>query len=131
MNRLSGKVTNITGRDSLHLVRVRCREQEFTVSVLELPSFVEPGVELDLLFKESEVMLVSDSQSDLSADNRVNGQTVLIWRGDILSQVFLKTACGEISSLITTTCLDRMSLRIGTLVQACVPAYAVALSRKT
>ncbi|WP_378178209.1 molybdopterin-binding protein [Aquimarina sp. SS2-1] len=115
MNIFSGNISNIKVSQSVSLVTIRLNEQvEFKTILVETPetaSYLNLGNPVNVLFKETEVIISIEDRSMISVQNKTKGVIKEVIKGTLLSKVILKTSIGDIVSVITTEVLDELKLR--------------------
>lgn len=127
MNRLKAVITRLEQRDSLCLM-------EFDASGIELsmllfdpkPSFT-PGRQVQVLFKETEVVLGKQLNGEISFSNRFKAVVTAIRKGGILADVSLRSCAGEFCSIITMRAAERLGLRENDEVTVMIKASQLSL----
>lgn len=105
MNTLKGEITELTERDSLTLVKSKVDSITLSAIVLDTPktaSYLKVGSSVNIIFKETEVIIATGSALKISLQNRFKGPIKSIASGDLLSKVIVASAAGDITSIITT-----------------------------
>lgn len=123
MNKLTGHIRSIKTHGKLSVVEVSCGEHSLLKAmVLETPEscdWLRQNAVINLLFKESEVILLSTPNLELSSGNTLQGTVNAIEKGDLLSRVRLDIESGSIYAMIPTEAISRMSITQGK------PGYAM------
>jgi molybdopterin-binding protein len=130
MNALRGRIAAIQSEGHLSLVDVAVEGQLFTAILLETPQsapYLAAGVEVSLLFKETEVSLAKNLSGLLSLRNRFQATVSSIVQGVIMSEVRLDYHGHRLSSIITTRAVERLGLAVGDAVEALVKANEMSL----
>ncbi|MGI6724374.1 MAG: TOBE domain-containing protein [Arcobacteraceae bacterium] len=111
MNILEGKIVKIQTKDDISLVFVDVKGSIFSSLLLDTKAMgLEVGDKVDLLFKETEV-LISSPSSQVSARNAFISKVISIEKGEILSQIDFSFIDGIISSIITTNALNALDIK--------------------
>lgn len=135
MNRLTGTIDKITSTDHLSQVEVAVSpglrfdvllwETSRTCSYLHLKGTVE------ILFKETEVILGSNLTGLLSVANLFPAQVKAVTWGEILTEVVLDSSGFEVVAIVPTSSGPGLDLREGLNLQWMVKASEVTLSEVT
>jgi molybdate transport system regulatory protein len=132
MNRLTGKITALSGRDGIVLVKIlSAGGLALTSVILESPEtahFIREGITVDILFKETEVMIGKGDVSGISVRNRIPGEITSVKLGEILCQVELRTNGAVIRSIITKEAATDLRLSVGDHVIALVKSNEISLA---
>ena len=83
---------------------------------------------LDILFKETEVLIGKGDCSHLSAQNQIQSQISSLEKEVLLSRLELITPVGIIVSIITTAAVDRLSLKKGDAVTALIKTNEIMVA---
>ena len=113
MNIFSGKISNIEVSKSLSLVSVKVGTTELKVIVVETPDtalYLTRGTTVDLVFKETEVIVATAVLSPISIQNKIKGSIRDIEQGIILSKVCISSDIGDITAIVPTEALSQMEL---------------------
>ena len=70
------------------------------------------------------------SNMSTSIRNRLAGTIINIVSGDVVSEIVIRTAAGEVTSIITTGSVKRMNLRLGDNVFAISKATEVSVEKE-
>ena len=131
MNTLKGKIAEVKVHESLSLVRVEVNGQLFSAIVIDTPDtvdYLQTGVNINLIFKETEVILARGNELNISLQNRFFGPVIAVESGDLLSKVVVNAKQGEITSIITTNAVRQLEIEVGTEVTALVKTNEMMLS---
>lgn len=131
MNTLKGKIAEVKVHESLSLVRVEVNGQLFSAIVIDTPDTVDylrTGINVKLIFKETEVILARGNELNISLQNRFFGPVIAVESGDLLSKVVVNAKQGEITSIITTNAVRQLEIEVGTEVTALVKTNEMMLS---
>ena len=113
MNILKGKIHQIETHEHLSLVKIKVGRFTFTTVVIETPQsvdYLQTGGEINILFKETEVLICRKPCPQISLQNRIEGTIEDIVKGKLLSQVTLRSEIGSIRSIITTNAVRQLGL---------------------
>ena len=131
MNSLQGKIAEVKVHESLSLVKVEVAGQLFSAIVIDTPDTVDylrEGVQVNLIFKETEVILASGEELRISLQNRFFGKVKSVASGDLLSKVVVDSAQGDITSIITTNAVRQLGIEQGMKITALVKTNEMMLS---
>ena len=132
MNNLSGKIKHIKNSEYLSEVSIELENNSiFNVFLVETPqsaSYLKPGQKIQLLFKETEVIISKNLMPEISIHNELKAEIIEIKPGKILSEILLKSAVGKIKSLLSSTVLQQMNFAESQEVLILVKANEIMLS---
>ena len=131
MNVFSGRIYNIEVSKSLSLVSVRVGTTELKAIVVETPktaSYLAIGTTVDLVFKETEVIVTTEVLSSISVQNRIEGNVQEITQGTILSKVCIGSDIGNIIAIVSTEALGEMKLTINQQVVVMIKINEIMIS---
>lgn len=126
MNRLKAQITSIQSSEHLSFVGVEANGELLHLLLLEKPLEVI-GDEVNLVFKESEVILSKDVVN--STANMSKGIINEIQKGEILTQVTLSYNDIEIASLVPTQTFDMMKCNLGDTIYWIINPSEISLQR--
>lgn len=127
MNKLPATIASVRHEDSLYFLELEAESIRLGMLLFDLkPAFVV-GSRVNVLFKESEVALGVDLSGELSFSNRFPARVTAIRRGEILAEITLRCAAGELASIVTMRAVERMGLAEGCAVTAMVKASQISL----
>lgn len=130
MNRFTGEIKEIETQGDLSLVVILVGNLAFSSIVLETPEstpYLKIGGKIDVIFKETEVMLSVNRTGEISTRTRIAAVVKDIEHGKLLSRVRLQASIGEFTSLITTQSVQRLRLEQGSLVEALIKTNEILL----
>ena len=117
MNRLGGKVVGVQSHGSLSLVQIALRSDivfiVIVIDTLETAPYLLVGCELEVLFKETEVILSVEDITITTLQNKLSGLIADIEKGNLLSRVVIGTEVGDVVAIIGTTAAENLSLSAG------------------
>ncbi len=133
MNKLPGKITHIKNSEYLSEVSIELVNKTiFNVFLVETPqtaSYLKPHQTINLLFKETEVIISRDLSPKISIQNQLKAEIIEIKPGKILSEIVLKTKVGLIKSLLSSALLQEMNFAESQEVLILVKANEIMLSK--
>ena len=132
MNKLPGKIKQIKNSEYLSEVTIALENNAiFNVFLVETPqtaSYLQLEQKINLLFKETEVIISKNLTPDISIQNQLKAEIIEIKPGKILSEIILKSHVGEIKSLLGSTLLQQMNFAESQQVLILVKANEIMLS---
>ncbi len=131
MNNLKGNIASITVQEKMSLVQVTSNEILFTAIVIDTPesaNYLKEGNAVNLIFKETEVIVGKGTAFAISLQNRIVGRLKLIRTGALLSKLVVSTELGEIASIITSNAVNELGLQVGDEVTVMVKTSEMMLS---
>lgn len=133
MNVFSGHISSIQVNESLSIVSVRINEHvELKTILVETPetaSYLKIENTVELLFKETEVIIAKEDQISISVQNKIKATIKKLERGVLLSKLLLKTDIGDVIAIITAEALNELMLVENQEVIAMVKVNEIMLSR--
>lgn len=134
MNRLSGHISAVRSAGQLSIATVQIGSTiEVSAVVIETPdtaNYLEVNYPIDILFKETEVILSLDEKNNSSIGNQFQGEIQNIEQGELLSRVVVRTSAGEIVSIIDTVSLNRMGLIVGQTIFILIKLNEIMLAQR-
>lgn len=130
MNQLSGMISQIQSSAAMSLVEVSVYEDRFCAIVLEIPaqnSYLKVGEPIEIVFKETEVVLAKNLSGIISLRNRAQACVKSIERSSLLTKVIMDYHGVNISSIVTSRSVDELALKEGDIVQWLVKTNEVSL----
>ena len=131
MNRLSGKIKFIKSDEYFSIVEIDVNGVILNSIIIETPetvSFLKIGSPMNIMFKESEVSIAKNLSGKISLQNKIPCFVKKIERGKLLSKIFLDCKGSTINSIITTTAVEQLELKINDEVLAMVKTNEVMLA---
>ena len=116
MNSLKGTINKVEVSGNLSLVTIWVGECSFKSIVVETPKTVDylmEGGEILVLFKETEVIIGTGENLQISLRNKMPGKIIDIERGKLLAKLKLETKAGIIVSIITANAVENLGLEVG------------------
>lgn len=132
MNSLKGHITEITVNGSMSLVTMSLGK-DITIKsiVIDTPQtapYLKKGEQLNLLFKETEVVIGAGALSMISIQNLIPATISKIENGVLLSKLVLQSTAGNIVALAATAAIKKMQLKEGDKVEAMIKFNEIMLS---
>lgn len=114
MNVFIGKIIEIDDDGTLSVVKVGITNK-ITLQVLLVESgqdatFLQKEKKVKLLFKETEVIIATGKDLNVSISNYLEGEIVACEKGKLLSSVQVATQAGQITAVIPTMEISRLEL---------------------
>lgn len=97
------------------------------IETAESADYLVMGGEINILFKETEVLICRKPCPNISLQNRIEGTIENIMEGKLLSQLNLKTDIGNIKSIITTNAVRQLDLKVSDEVIAMIKTNEIML----
>ena len=130
MNKLDGQIVRIESSEHMSLIDVKVREDIFSAIVLETPvsaSYLKIGERLQLLFKETEVLIAKNLTGLVSLRNRVKSRIKRLQKTQLLTKVVLDYNAAEINAIILTRSAESLALKEGEDVEWLVKTNEISL----
>ena len=131
MNSLTGSIETLQMENHLSLVSVKVDANLFSAIVIDTPataSYLEVGRQVNLLFKETEVVIAKSFSGGISMQNKFPGRVKSLEKGKLLCRVTVNFNDHAIVSLITTNAANQLELAIGDEVIAFVKTNEISLT---
>jgi len=132
MNSFSGHITQIKVSGGLSLVTVEvAKDLSLQTIVVETPDtaqYLKENNSVNVLFKETEVIIGVGDNKDVSLQNRISGNVIEIDKGALISKVVMETELGELGAVISTNAVENMSLKKGSTINALIKLNEIMLS---
>ena len=132
MNRLKGSIEEVKVSGNLSQVAIKIGDKiRINSIVIETPdsaSYLMRGQSVDVIFKETEVVLAKGNVDNLSLINRIPGEIREVKQGSILCEVSLITDAGPVLAIISREALDSMALGTGDRITAMVKLNEVMIA---
>jgi len=132
MNSLKGEIEQIDISGNLSLVGLKVGECHFKSILVETPETVDylrMGGEVDVLFKETEVIIGLGDNLQISLRNKMVSTITSIEKGKLLAKLVLQTNAGEVISIITSNAVENLGLKEGLQVMAMVKTNEILLAK--
>ena len=132
MNSLTGEIEQLNISGNLTLVGIKVGECHFKSIVVETPETVDylrVGNKVNVLFKETEVIIGIGEDMKISLRNKMISTISSIEKGKLLAKLVMETNAGEIISIITSNAVENLNLKEGTKVMAMVKTNEILLAK--
>ena len=132
MNSLKGEIEHIDISGNLSLVGIKVGDCQFKSIVVETPETVDylrVGGAVDVLFKETEVIIGIGDNMQISLRNKMISTITSIEKGKLLAKLVLQTNAGEVISIITSNAVENLNLKEGLQVMAMVKTNEILLAK--
>ena len=132
MNSLKGEIEAIDVNGNLTLVGIKVGECHFKSIVVETPETVDylhVGSKVNVLFKETEVIIGLGENMRISLRNKMISTITSVEKGKLLAKLVMQTNAGEVISIITSNAVENLDLREGGKVMAMVKTNEILLSK--
>lgn len=126
MNKLAGTIRSIDSDKIVSIVDIEVGKHTFSAQVLDSATYLI-GAKVELLFKESEVVISKSLNIEISSINRFLATTTKINSDKIMSEITLAFDGKEIISIITTRSTRRLDLKVGDQVLFLIKANEISL----
>ncbi len=126
MNTLKAKVTQIDSMDNLTIVKFDYEGTALSMMSLGLKD-VKVGSLVLLSINASHIAIGKDLKGDISLSNRFDCIIKALDKGKLLSSLKLSINDDCLSSIITTSSVNRLNLNVGDEVQALVKASEISI----
>ena len=131
MNILKGKIATIKTKGSLSLVKINVNDIFLNTIIIETPktaSYLKKGNPINVVFKETEVIIGKGISHNLSLQNKVFGTILEIEKGDFLSKITIDAKVGKIVAIITSEAVEELQLSLNEKVTAMMQTTEIMLS---
>jgi len=132
MNSITGQISQIEVSGHLSIVSVIAGEQLLLKAIIvetpESASYLKEGQAIQMLFKETEVVIGIGEQLHISLQNKIPATIQEIEKGKLLSKLTLSTMAGTIYSVISTNAVNNLALVPQQKVVAMIKLNEVMLS---
>jgi len=131
MNTLTGKITKIETEGHLSLVSVNVGDLILKSIVIETPatvSYLKIGNRINLLFKETEVVISKHPDVLISLQNQIPCKITRIENGKLLCKLDLQFQKHNLTSIITSNAVKNLALNVDDDVTAMVKTNEMMLS---
>ncbi len=131
MNQLTGEIKSITTEGNLSMVGISYEDIMLKTVIIEKVGsvpYLKPGKSIQVLFKETEVVIGLNIDRQISLQNRIPCTIMKIEQGKLLSKLILKCFRDAITSIISTHAVKQMALKEGMQVTAMVKTNEIMLS---
>ena len=131
MNQLKGTIIGIKVNGNLSLIDMDVKGETFKAILIETPEtleFLKTGNEINIMFKETEVVIGKKEYHAISLRNRLLCKIESIKMGPLLSKISMSHSAGNIGSIITSNAVESLELVEGEEVWAMIKTNEVTIS---
>lgn len=131
MNKLIGTIVELRTEGQMSLVSIKVGSHLISSIVLETPasaSYLANGGQVNVLFKETEVILAKGPVEGISVQNKLPGKIVEIESAVLLSRVTIDIGTDKIVSIITTKGASQLNLKVNDEIVAMIKTNEITLS---
>lgn len=128
MNSIKAKISAIKHYEGIMQISAAFGEESLSALLLSADGSYMVDEDIELLFKETEVMLAT-LESKVSARNSFVSKIISIKRGEILAQVAFEFHGVEINAIITKDALEDLDPKVGELFGWFVKSNEIRLQR--
>ncbi|MEX0289044.1 MAG: molybdopterin-binding protein [Flavobacteriaceae bacterium] len=132
MNSFSGHISEIEVNGSLSLVTVALNEEVKLKSiVIETPDtagYLALDSPINVLFKETEVILGIGDQLDVSLENKIKGTIKSLEKGTLLGKVVVQTSIGAVTAIVSAGSMEQLALKSGMKVSVMIKSNEIMLA---
>ncbi len=132
MNILKGHIDSIKVNGDLSIVKVKVASVIFSTILIDTPEtapYLYMDNEVNVIFKETEVILGVGDMSGISLRNKMKGKVSHIESDTLLSKVSIETEMGKITSIITSNAVKQLQIVLGMELTAMVKTNELMLSK--
>lgn len=130
MNILKGIIATVQVHGNLSLLHLVTGETPLKAVVIESPEWLQEGAPVDVMFKETEVIIGTNEDHAISLQNRFLCTIEKVEKGELLSRLVMQHMEGKIVSVITTAAVRQLGLEAGKKVIAMVKTNELMIRRR-
>lgn len=126
-----GTIVELRTEGQMSLVSIKVGSHLISSIVLETPasaSYLANGGQVNVLFKETEVILAKGPVEGISVQNKLPGKIVEIESAVLLSRVTIDIGTDKIVSIITTKGASQLNLKVNDEIVAMIKTNEITLS---
>ena len=130
MNTLIGHINKIDEFEGLTLIEIQVENDILKSIVINNDSLTyQINDKVELLFKETEVILGQKTDHLISLQNKLNCTIINIQKGKLLSQVHLQYRNFKLCSIITTNSVINLDLKINDNIVAYIKTNEIMVAK--
>ncbi len=132
MNTLAGAITSIKVSGNISLITINVNDIIFKTMVIETPvtaSWLKIDNKINVIFKESEVVIGKGLEHRVSLQNKVPGRIIEIQKGELMSKITVDTSVGNIVAIISLDAVVQLNLQVGETVSAMIKTNEIMISQ--
>jgi|FLOH01.1.fsa_nt_gi molybdopterin-binding protein len=127
MNTLNATIKSIQTVDNLNIVAFTSHEQTLKMMSLDLTENIQVDTLVNLHFKPTTVSIAKNITGELSIGNQLAVKILSLEIGELLSVLHLGFYDYTLESIITTSSLKRMDLKVGDNVTALIKSSDLSI----
>lgn len=127
MNTLHAVITNIVHQESLCYLESEAASISLGILLFDLKPCFRVGSRVKVLFKETEVAIAKGLAGEVSFSNRFPAIVTGIKSGNMLADITLLSAAGELASIITMKAVAKLGLKTNDEVTVLIKASQLSL----
>lgn len=132
-NQIIGKIIEINLGSVNAQITLELKSGKKLVSIITLSSVENLGLNLNdeviALIKSSNVLISTDTDLKISARNTLRGKIENINKGDVNSEVTIDVDGDKVVTVLTTSSLENLNLKVGLEVDAIIKASDIMIGR--
>jgi len=131
MNNLKGKIESFQSEGDLSIVKIGVAENTLSAIVIENPEtskYLEIGKEVNVYFKETEVIIAKNISYEISLENRIPCTVGNVKKGKLLSNVELLLGSEKMNSVISTEAFCSLEIKEGDEVTAMIKMNEIMIA---
>lgn len=133
MNKFQGHISEINTRGNFSVITVtvnnKIKLKSIVIDTPESATYISSDRIVNVVFKETEVILSTDKLPAISLLNRIPGTISEIEPGELLSRVVLCTDIGPVISVISALAVYELDLTVGCDIMAMIKLNEIILSK--
>ena len=132
MNIFRGVIALIKVSGNITLITINVHDISFKTMVIETPataSWLRTGGEINVIFKETEVVIGKGLKHLVSLQNKVPGEIVGMQKGELMCKITVDTAIGNIVAIISLDAVMQLDLQVGETVSAMIKTNEIMISQ--
>ena len=115
MNSLQGKITDINTQENLSVVTLKISNNIYLKTIIvdtcKTAPHLQKNANIEILFKETEVIINTNTNHKTSIENTIQGCVKSIQKGALLSKVMISTEIKDINAIVNTEALAKLHLK--------------------
>jgi len=127
MNKIRVIVKSIEEVEGITKITSSFASNNLTAITLELWQNIEINQEAFFVFKETEVAIAKKFEGQVSFPNVLDGKIIDLDIGKILSKVVVKVENLKVSSIITTSAVEKLNLKINDDVKVLIKGTQISI----
>lgn len=132
MNKLEGQITDIKVSGGLSVVTVNLTGgvalRSIIIETPESATYLKNGNPINVIFKETEVILAKGETGHLSLQNRIRGKVHSISNGELLTEVMIECEPGRITAIVSKDAFETMNVKTDDMITALIKQNEVMLA---